>query len=198
MRPRGYPTISMFLLYRSLAPATAVRLLASAVAWTDKRREKNKAKSHSERTGGDDGRRETWSWWSHCGSPATWTLGEAAPHPGRSWCRPAGWRTVILMMTSRSKLRASRTLWCRTGERWRCRTLKYSSRSLQVTLLPPISFSTSCWGARRRGTSSASFLLKSPSISEGRAGGRAHTHTHTQKLSPKYFVTHILNKVWLF
>lgn len=58
-----------------------------------------------------------------------------------------------------------------------CRTLKYSSRSLQVTLLPPISFSTSRSGAKRRGTSSASSLLKSASMSE--------THKHTLWVSWK-------------
>lgn len=51
-------------------------------------------------------------------------------------------------------------------------TLKYSNRSLQVTLFPPISFSTSRSGARRRGTRLASSFLKSPSMSE-----KHHTHT---------------------
>lgn len=47
-----------------------------------------------------------------------------------------------------------------------CRTLKYSTRSLQVTLFPPISFSTSLSGASSRGTSLASSLLKSSSMSK--------------------------------
>lgn len=53
MTVNGNLTISMFLLYKSLAPATAVRLLASAVAWTSKKREEARdLAKHSPTLGG--------------------------------------------------------------------------------------------------------------------------------------------------
>ena len=70
----------------------------------------------------------------------------------------------------------------------RFQTLKYSRRSLQVTLLPPISFSTSRSGARRSGTSLASSLLKSSSMSE------THDHEH---FGPVYFIYNLI-LIWFW
>lgn len=56
-------------------------------------------------------------------------------------------------------------------------TLKYSTRSLQVTLEPLISFSTKFSGASSNGTRFRSSRLKSSSISSG--------HEVSQHISPK-------------
>lgn len=52
-------------------------------------------------------------------------------------------------------------------------TLKYSSRPLQVILLPLISFTSMFRGLRSHGTRTFRLFRKSPSIS-GRRAGRTH------------------------
>lgn len=76
-------TFSMFLVYRSLAPATAVRLLASAVAWTT-----GGKKTKNSQGGSENNMRNSRN--SGGNQPAALTLDEAAPPLDRSLYRPVG------------------------------------------------------------------------------------------------------------
>lgn len=204
----------------SLAPATAVRLLASAVAWKTGKDNKIQA------TGDANSNKLSWSvsdertnlqhglwvrqlftlvdlnvslqgWqikWTHISKSCAMKINQVAS----SFSRLTHHLYTFILLAIVPIVHYIRLCNLLNSDQWvkSWQTLKYSRRSLQVTLLPPISFSTSRSGARSRGTNSASSLLKSPSMSKTTTNKHSHAEDpteHKHLCSPADFSSHYIS-----